>query len=360
MRLEADIHKRIGNFGLDVCIRSDAARIGILGASGSGKSMTLRCIAGIETPDSGKITLGDNILYDSERRIDLRPQKRRIGYMFQNYALFPTMTVAQNIEIGARNMNAPGSGRMTHEECRRIAGDMIRRFHLEGLEDHLPSQLSGGQQQRTALARIMAYKPDVILLDEPFSALDVYLKDQMQREMLEMLSGYDGQVIMVSHSRDEIYRFSDELYVIQDGTILAGGMTDTIFSDPGILEVARLTGCKNLTEARRRDLHCLEVPGWGITLHLKREIPEDVKYIGYRAHYFIPVWRDEHDADGDDCIRIGNYTMDKLPFEWNYYIDIPDNRPVCWFVQKDMQEQIERRGMPDSLRLEEDQILFLR
>ena len=206
----------------------------------------------------------------------------------------------------------------------------------------------------------MAYRPDVILLDEPFSALDVYLKDQMQREMLEMLSGYQGQVVMVSHSRDEIYRFSDEIYVIQNGSILAGGRTEAVFSDPGMVEVAKLTGCKNITEMHRLDDHNVQVPGWGITLRTKRLIPEGVRYIGYRAHYFVPVWACDGNSAGNDCIRIDSYALDKLPFEWNYYISIPDGRPICWFVQKEMQEQIERKGMPESLRLDEDQILFLR
>ena len=159
-------------------IESDAGRIGILGESGSGKSMTLKSIAGIESVDSGHIAVGGRVLYDSEEKISLKPQKRNVGYMFQNYALFPTMSVLKNVMAGL--------GRAT-DENRSRAADMLKRFRMEGFENRLPGELSGGQQQRVALARIMVTEPDLILLDEPFSALDSYLRERMQLEMLEML-----------------------------------------------------------------------------------------------------------------------------------------------------------------------------
>lgn len=347
MGIYVDVKKKTGDFTLKASFQSDAPRIGILGASGSGKSMTLRCIAGIERPDSGKIILGNRVLYDSQSKTDVKPQQRQVGYMFQNYALFPTMTVEQNVGAGVH-------GNKADREC--VVREMIERFHLGGLENHLPSQLSGGQQQRVALARIMAYKPDVILLDEPFSALDVYLKDRMQRELMELLNGYDGQVIMVSHSRDEIYRFSKELFVLKSGSIIAGGETDALFANPGRIEVARLTGCKNFSGIRKIEAHTIEATDWGTLLHLDREIPNDVNHVGYRAHYFVPVWGKAE----DNCVPVKAYVVDALPFEWNYYIDVPGNEPLCWFVQKDTQKRINDRGMPDYLKLMEDQLLFLR
>ena len=183
MGIKVDIKKKLGDFTLDIKFESDAARIGILGASGCGKSLTLKSIAGIERPDSGSIQIGEKVLFDSESRINLKPQKRNVGYMFQNYALFPTMTVEQNI--------AAGHDRGFKEKDERVA-DMIERFSLRGLEKHLPGQLSGGQQQRVALARIMAYSPDIIMLDEPYSALDQHLKERLQHEMLSMLEDYRG------------------------------------------------------------------------------------------------------------------------------------------------------------------------
>ena len=177
-RLYADIHRIIGGFDLNVLIESDAGRIGILGASGSGKSMTLKSIAGIEPVDSGHSEVSGRVLYDSETRTNLKPQKRSVGYMFQNYALFPTMTVLKNVMAGLKENS---------EEDRFKAMELLNRFRMEEHADRLPGELSGGQQQRVALARIMVTEPELILLDEPFSALDEELRDKMQAEMTEML-----------------------------------------------------------------------------------------------------------------------------------------------------------------------------
>jgi len=165
MSLKVNIKKRLGNFNLDVAFETERGVFAILGASGCGKSMTLKCIAGIETPDEGRIELNGRILYDSAKKINLTPQKRRVGYMFQDYALFPNMTVEQNIKAGM--------GKHPEEEKVR---SYINRFRLEGMEKHYPAQLSGGQKQRVAMARMIASEPDILLLDEPFSALDSYLK----------------------------------------------------------------------------------------------------------------------------------------------------------------------------------------
>ena len=324
-RLYADIHKRIDEFDLDVLIESDAARIGILGESGSGKSMTLRSIAGIETVDSGHVEAGGRVLFDSASKTDLKPQKRNVGYMFQNYALFPTMSVLKNVMAGL--------GRAT-EENRSKASDMLKRFRMDGFEDKLPGELSGGQQQRVALARIMVTEPDLILLDEPFSALDSYLRDRMQVEMLEMLDEYDGQVVMVSHSRDELYRFRE----------------------PGNAMAARLTGCKNFSKIRQIDGHTVEAADWGVTLKLKRKVPDTVHCIGYRAHRFEPVWGGMQ----DNCVKCDVVRVDDLPFEKNYYIrTLMEDEPLCWFVQGEEQRIINERGLPDYLKLAEDDILLL-
>ena len=350
-RLYADIHRRIGNFDLNVLIESDAKRIGILGASGSGKSLTLRSIAGIEDVDSGHIEVDGRTLYDSASGVNLKPQKRNVGYMFQNYALFPTMSVLKNVMAGLRG---------SKEENRARAAGMLKRFNMDGFEERLPGELSGGQQQRVALARIMVTEPELILLDEPFSALDGFLRDRMQVEMMEMLEDYPGQVLMVSHSRDELYRFSEELFVVKDGSILRQGGTKEIFSDPRRIEVARLTGCKNYSHARRIDKHTLEATDWGITLSLKKEIPEWAGRIGYRAHHFEPVWGERQ----ENCIRFDLIRTDDLPFEKNYYIRPesaaydPDDL-LCWFVQGEEQRVVEERGFPDFLRINEDRVLFL-
>ena len=359
MSISVDIKKKLGDFSLEISFDSDAKRIGILGPSGCGKSMTLKSIAGIERPDSGRILIDDRTLFDQEQRVNLKPQKRRVGYMFQNYALFPTMTVEQNISAGL--------GISDDDRKARVA-DMIERFHLQGLEKHLPGQLSGGQQQRVALARIMAYRPDIILLDEPFSALDEHLKERLQHEMMAMLESYEGQVILVSHSRDEIYRFSEELIIMQEGNVLAKGKTAQLFDDPGTVSVARMTGCKNFSDAARLDAHHIKLKDWGITLELEREVPEEVNMVGYRAHAFQPVWGDRQ----KNCLAFHLSGVDELPFERRYYL-LPEedgaesnlirkdpNELICWFIQDSERTLMDRKPAPDYLKLNEESIMLLR
>ena len=350
-RLYADVHRRIGEFELNVLIDSDAKRIGILGASGSGKSMTLRSIAGIEDVDSGHIEINGRVLYDSDSGVNLKPQKRNVGYMFQNYALFPTMSVLKNVMAGLRG---------PAEENRSRAMEMLDRFRMGGYENRLPGELSGGQQQRVALARIMVTEPELILLDEPFSALDGYLRDRMQVEMLEMLDDYRGQVVMVSHSRDELYRFSDDLFVVREGKILRHGETKAVFRDPVKIEVAKMTGCKNFSDVRIVDKHNIEAVNWGIRIRLENEVPDWLGHVGYRAHYFEPVWGERQ----DNCVRFELARVDELPFEKNYYIkpetdSHSEDDLLCWFVQGEEQKVVEQRGLPDYLRLTEDNILLL-
>ena len=182
MALSVEIRKKLGNFQLDVQFESSRSPLALLGASGCGKSVTLRCIAGILTPDEGRIVLDGVTLFDSATGINLPPQKRQVGYLFQQYALFPHMTVRRNIAAAVR------------ESSRRaeITSDLLRRFRLEDAAEQKPAQLSGGQQQRCALARILASDPKLILLDEPFSALDGYLKTQLELELTDMLADFPG------------------------------------------------------------------------------------------------------------------------------------------------------------------------
>ena len=359
MGITVDIRKKLGEFRLDIAFESTARRIGILGPSGCGKSMTLKSIAGIEQPDAGRIVIdpqtpdvtGSRVLFDSTGRVNLKPQKRNVGYMFQNYALFPTMNVMQNIAAGIRSQG---------EERESRVREMIDRFRLRGLEKHLPVELSGGQQQRVALARIMAYRPDLILLDEPFSALDQHLRERLQHEMSTMLEDYRGQVIMVSHSRDEIYRFSEELFVMENGSLLARGNTREIFDEPETMKVASMTGCKNFSAAAKTGDHTLHLTDWGIDLHLNRKIPEGVTRIGYRAHFFEPVWGER----SENCLAFDPSGMDDLPFERRYYI-----RPeaggdssaelICWFVQDAERRKLDEKPAPDFLRLREDAVMLL-
>lgn len=352
MGISVQIRKKLNEFWLNVEFQGNSRRIGILGESGCGKSMTLKSIAGIEKPEEGRISVDGRALFDSSASLNIKPQERRVGYLFQNYALFPTMTVAENIKAGLRG---------TKEEKNRRAEKMMELFRISGIAGQRPGSLSGGQQQRVALARIMAYEPDVILLDEPFSALDLFLKDRLQKEMGEMLEEYPGTVIMVSHSRDEIYRFSDELLVMEKGRSIVYGKTKVIFANPEYRAAAKLTGCKNIVDFRRVDEHIVRIDEWGVLMHLKEKVPEAAVCIGYRAHDFIPVWG----AEKENCLKVRLDSIAKLPFENKYYL-FPEKRKeagsqsISWFVQRELLPVVEEKGPPDFLQMREDKLMFLK
>ena len=310
--------------------------------------MTLKCIAGILRPDEGKIILNGRSLFDSEKKIDLKPQKRRVGYLFQDFALFPNMTVAENVGAG---LILPKKEKQ-EQVCR-----MIDKFHLTGLEKKYPSQLSGGQKQRTALARIMAYRPDVLLLDEPFSALDAYLKEQLLLELLELLQDYSGDVILVTHSRDEAYKICPELMVVKEGLQVERGRTEALFRNPAYLETARMTGCKNLLKAEKKGPHELELTGLGLRLMTEQPVPEDVQYAGIRAHYFYVPEEPEKEVN---LFRPLDFQETEAPFEINVIFHTKENSPgIWWKLEKETCNRL-GRSMPPFLALSPGDVLPLR
>lgn len=271
MSLEVKIKKRLKNFVLEVEFDTREGIVGILGASGCGKSMTLKSIAGLVTPDEGRIVLNGKVFFDSEKKINLPPQKRRVGYLFQNYALFPNMTVEENIQAGLF---------CSKIEKKKKVQEMIKLLRLEGLETQYPDQLSGGQQQRVAFARLLAYDPEVLLLDEPFSALDSHLKEQLQIQLKEILSHYDKTVLMVSHDRNEIYRLSSDIITMKNGEILQYGSTKEVFQYPKDPITARLIGYKNLSLAKKLDDYRVEALEWNMIFRTTKPIPSHISYLG--------------------------------------------------------------------------------
>lgn len=209
--LEVQIYKKLAEFDLDVSFQVNDNILGLMGASGSGKSMTLKCIAGIETPDQGRIVLNDRVLFDSEKKINVPIQKRNVGYMFQSYALFPNMNVYENISVGLRARKV--------KDVDIVAQKVMKQLQISELASRYSKQLSGGQRQRVALARLMAYEPDVLLLDEPFSALDEDLKEDLLRELKSELQ-ISKPVIFVSHNKEEVNELCDFKYKIKQGEIV--------------------------------------------------------------------------------------------------------------------------------------------
>ena len=348
MAIEVRIHREFDDFKLDVQFQSESRRIGILGASGCGKSLTLKSIAGIERPETGKIESAGKVFFDTAKKIWMPPQERNVGYLFQNYALFPTMTVEKNIGIALR------CGKKEKEKKVR---DMIERFSLQGLEKKLPGQLSGGQQQRTALARIMIYEPDMILLDEPFSALDSYLKEQTQRECLELLQDYPGTVILVSHSRDEIYRFSEEVLVIDGGKAVIKKTVKELFEHPQKVAAAKLTGCKNIEEIVWKDGKHLYVPGWDMVIPAGMGNVGDAQAIGIRAHEFTTE-RTESDSELVFPVYKPEVTEDLFEYHVQFFTSERAKTPVVWKVSKKLWD-VGEKGVPKWLHLKREHILFL-
>lgn len=345
MSLLVDIQKQLGAFTLDVSLETDGGIVGLLGASGCGKSMTLKCIAGIEKPDSGHIELDGTILFDGKSGVNLSPQERRVGYLFQNYALFPNMTVRQNILCGLHREK----NRAVREEKLR---EMLQLFQLEGLERHRPHQLSGGQMQRAALARILVNEPRLLMLDEPFSALDSHLREKLQLELRGLLRDYGRDVLLVTHSRDEAYHMCTQIAVMDAGRVLIQKESRQLFADPRSVRTAMLTGCKNIADARKIGSYEVEVPAWGIHLHTQKLVEEGLQAVGIRAHAFRP----EETRNAADVRWVGEM---EEPFDWIgefRFADQTEQSPALWrrFSQESGAERY-----PKQLGVSPEQILLL-
>ena len=259
MSLSVHIKKKYPNFTLCVDLDSDASVLSILGASGCGKSLTLKAIAGIEKPDEGRIVLNGRVLFDSERKINLSLQDRRVGIVFQNYALFPNMTVKQNIEAGTYRI------RKAERKAAQVQ-DVMERFGLSPYQNQYPKELSGGQAQRTALARVLISDPDILLLDEPFSALDGSLRFQMEKELRRVLEDLQRPAVLVSHDRGEVYRLSEEIAIMRAGSVEQLGSRDQVFSGPVSCYAADMIGCKNISAALPIGNGFLRAVDWDLPL----------------------------------------------------------------------------------------------
>ncbi len=284
MPLYVDIEKKLKDFCLRTKFEAEQEVMGILGASGCGKSVTLKCIAGIIKPDRGRIVLNGTTLFDSEKNINLVPQKRHVGLLFQNYALFPNMTVEKNL------MAALGPWEKDKKKARVQVAEFMDRFYLTGMEKRRPSELSGGQQQRVALARILLTKPRLLMLDEPFSALDGYLRWRLELEMMDVLKEFGSTVLFVSHSRDEIYHLCRRVCVMEGGTCAPAVFVKSMFENPKTLAACQLSGCKNYSAAKPEPKESQEggtwvfACDWGVKLYCKHPVPKNITHIGVRSH----------------------------------------------------------------------------
>lgn len=280
--LIVELAHQLSSFSLGAKFEVHGQTLGILGASGSGKSMTLRCIAGLETPTSGTIILNGRKLFDSEQKINIPCRQRRLGFVFQNYALFPNMRVARNIGFGLQHLSKSAR--------RQQVEKFINLMQLQGLEKRYPHQLSGGQQQRVALARALAIEPEAILLDEPLSALDNYLRSQIEQLLADVFASYPGVVLFVTHKLEEAYRLCEDLLILDRGQVIGYGNKKHIFQHPPNFKVAQLTECKNFSDVQIIDRQTIKALDWHCTLQIMPQLQpsldfKSLAYLGIRAHH---------------------------------------------------------------------------
>jgi molybdate transport system ATP-binding protein len=316
--LEVRVKRKFKGFTLDVNFTVDHEVLAILGPSGSGKTMTLQCIAGLLRPDEGYIRLNNKVLFDSINKIWLPPQSRKIGLVFQNYALFPHLTVTQNI--------AYGISRDSKVAITERVNQLLEKMNIQRLGERYPRQLSAGQQQRVAMARALAPEPDLLLLDEPFSALDSLVKERLQLELQSLQSFYRGNMLFVTHDLAEGYKLSSKMAVFESGRIAQLDDKARVISCPSNHTVARLIGVKNLMQGLIVNLDDFEarvkVPELGGSLIAKRSsgsnlvIGQEVT-IGIRPEYVRLV-----DQPGDNTFLC---TVDRVVegvSSANYYFHV--------------------------------------
>ena len=236
--LEVEVKKSLPDFQLDIKLSVDRELISILGPSGSGKTMTLFCIAGLIRPDQGSIRLNGRTLFSSATGIFSPPQKRNIGFVFKNYALFPHLTVAENIAYGI-------IGKPKNSVKQKVA-ELLDLIHIPGLKDRYPAELSSGQQQRVALARAIAPEPEALLLDEPFSALDTYRRERLEFELLSLNQYYRGDILFVTHDLHQGFKLGNRIAIFENGSVTQCDLRNKVISAPANRTAAKLTGVKNL------------------------------------------------------------------------------------------------------------------
>lgn len=354
IELIVEIKKQLSDIDLDVSFTTDQTPLGLLGASGAGKSTIVRCIAGLENPDRGKIILNGRVLYDSERGINLPPRDRACGFLFQNYALFPHLTVTENIAFGM------AKGKPYREIKQEVEKELIA-VNLEGMGDRYPEELSGGQQQRVALARAKINQPDILLLDEPFSALDTYLRDQQEKLLRKNLIHYQGVTLFITHNLEEAYRVCPNLLIIDAGKVIANGSKEDIFEHPPNWRTAQLTGCKNFSRAVAISNNQVSAIDWNCTLEIIESIPSSLEYVGLRAHQFI--FPDTEDQNNTFPCWLA--TVSETQHRMTLYLKLnePAHHPEDYHLQaevfKEKWQELKARPFPWQIQLSPLRIMLL-
>ena len=354
MELYVDIRKNLPGFVLNIKFEGLKERIALLGASGSGKTMTLRCIAGLVKPDEGKVIVNGKTFFDSKKGINIKPKHRKVGFLFQNYALFPHLTVKDNIAFGIRGLS--------DQERNLKVSQLMERFGLMDLKNRYPHLISGGQQQRTALARTIATEPDIILLDEPFSALDEHLRSHMAREILEILKEFNGPTLFVTHNIEEAYQLCEKIAVLCSGELHVFGNKKDVFENPQTSEAARITGCKNIVEAVRVDDEYIEIPLWNIKLKTDSKVKAGKGCYGVRANH-IQLSNGDNSGNVFKAKIVGNIETQLRQTVYLQFAEAPNGNSdyhIQWEVSKDVWDKISKEQGLLNIRLPKDKMYFER
>jgi molybdate transport system permease protein len=355
--LVVDIEKQLPEFDLQIALHCVDKSIGVLGASGTGKSMLLKCIAGMETPSSGQIAINGKVLFDSEQKINLLSRDRNIGFLFQNYALFPHLTVAQNIAFGLPKG-------LTALQIKQKVSEQLHSIELQGFGDRYPHQLSGGQQQRVALARALVSQPDILLLDEPFSALDTHLRSQMERELISALSNYSGTTLFVTHNIEEAYRICTNLMILDHGQVMRYGEKSDVLENPSNLETAKLTGCKNFSRINLIMSDHIEAIDWDCKLRVKDDTTSLSTHIGIRAHH-IAFLENSARNDSPNIIPCWLVRTTETPHRMTLYIKLntPPNHDWDYHLQAEVFKEkwliIKKYSQPWQVYLDPAQLFLV-
>ncbi len=359
MSLEVQIAKQLPDFTLEAAFRADGGvPLSILGPSGSGKTMLLRCIAGLERPDRGRIVLNDRVLFDSRQKIRVPARLRRVGLVFQHFALFPHRTVAENIAFGLRHLPEA-------EREKKIAA-LLRRTHIAGIENRHPRQLSGGEQQRVALARCLAIDPEALLLDEPLSSLDTHLRSQIETQLQETFAEYSVPALVVTHSMEEAYRLCDRLLVLSRGRVAAYGSKEEIFRRPPSVEVARLTGCKNISRVEVLSNGAMDALDWGCQLRIAQPHQRPPAYIGVRAHHIDFIESSAAAGAIENLFPCWLVRSSETPFRITLFLRLrePESDDAAEFhlqaeVFKEKWERFRNQPLPWRVRLSPDALFVM-
>jgi molybdate transport system permease protein len=351
--LSVDVQKSLPSFELCICLSAGREAMGLLGASGAGKSITLRMIAGLVRPDSGRIEVNGRALFDSRRGIDVAVAARRIGVVFQDYALFPHLTVFENVAY-------PLHGLPRGERTERVE-QLLRALHVGHLAASRPGAISGGERQRVAIARCLAMNPEALLFDEPFAALDPHLRRATEEQLRETLRFYRGAVLFVTHDMEEAFRFCSGLVVLDRGRVIASGPRQQLFDNPQSVVAARLTGCKNIVAAERVDSSSLRVDAWECVLRTAAPGAEKIVAVGYRSHQF----RFGEQAVGENVFNCWLVEQSEAPHEMTLYLRL-HGAPVAGdaaHLQADLPKAawqlLQQQPQPWKIQLAPERLLLL-